>query len=43
MPSLDDKYKCYIKRHEAITKIAKTKLKPISKSVIDENPSWSQS
>ena len=25
---LDDKYKYCIKKHEAITKIAKTKLKP---------------
>ena len=28
MPSLDDKYKCCIKKNEAITKITKTKLKP---------------
>ena len=28
MPSLDDKYEYCIKKHEAITKIAKIKLKP---------------
>ena len=28
MPSLDDKYKYCIKKHDVITKIAKTKLKP---------------
>ena len=28
MPSLDDKYKYYIEKHKAITKIAKTKLEP---------------
>ena len=29
MPSLDDKYKYFIKKHEAITKIAENKAKTL--------------
>ena len=31
MPSLNNKYKYCVKKHEAITKVAKTKLKPYIK------------